>query len=322
MAAIDLYFHGFPLLVSFTATTLTLILKVASATSLAQLRPISLCNFSNKIISRIISSRLASFLPILISEEQVGFVQGRCIHENVCLAHDLAHDLNNKTFGGNVIIKLDMAKAYDRVSWSFLLAALRAYDFREGAFDLILRCITNCRYSVKWDGKLYGCFHSRQGVRQGDPLSPTLFVLAIEWLSKALNNAVITGSLQNYYTAPGALPINHLLFVDDLLIFTNCAKHYIKWLLAIIQVFCSISGQCLNPSKSQIIFSSTISQVRGQDILTLTGFAQGRLPLQYLGVPLYRGRTNIPYFKFLIECLAGRVRGWLKQYMSLGGHID
>ncbi|CAM8986786.1 unnamed protein product [Rhodiola kirilowii] len=189
MAAIDLYFHDFPLPVSFTATMLMLIPKVASATNMSQLRPISLCNFCHKIISRLLSSRLSGLLPRLISEEQVGFVQGRCIHENVCLAHDLAHDLNNKIFGGNVIIKLDMAKAY----------------------------------SVKWDGKMYAFFHSRRGVRQGDPLLPTLFVLAMELLSKALKNAIGTGTLPKYYTAPHALAINHLLFADDLLIFTNGA---------------------------------------------------------------------------------------------------
>ncbi|KAL9684869.1 hypothetical protein QQ045_022311 [Rhodiola kirilowii] len=105
MAAINLFFQGFRLPSSISATTLTLIAKVEAATSISQIKPISLCNFCHKIISRILTTRLASLLPKLISEEQVGFVQGRCIHDNICLAHDLTHDLHNKHFGGNVIIK-------------------------------------------------------------------------------------------------------------------------------------------------------------------------------------------------------------------------
>ncbi|KAL9666748.1 hypothetical protein QQ045_001086 [Rhodiola kirilowii] len=195
MAAIALFFQGFQLPTSITGTTLTLIPKVETATSIAHLRLISLCNFCHKIISRIITSRLVPILPKLISEEQVGFVQGRCIHDNICLAHDLTHDLHNKHFGGNVIIKLDMAKAYDRVSWRFILAALRAFGFQERFCDLIYRCISNCHYSIKWDGKLYGYFKSFRGVRQGDPLSPSLFVIAMEWLSKSINDAVSRGKI-------------------------------------------------------------------------------------------------------------------------------
>ncbi|KAL9670814.1 hypothetical protein QQ045_008372 [Rhodiola kirilowii] len=179
MEAIHGFFGGLQIPNSLSATYLTLLPKVANATSIAQLRPISLCNFCHKIISRILASRLAKWLPKIISEEQVGFVQGRSIHENIALAHDLTHDLNHKTFGGNIIVKLDMAKAYDRISWSFILGTFRNLGFSEIWCDLIYRCISNCVYSVKWDGRLYGFFRSSRGVRQGDPLSPSLFVIAM-----------------------------------------------------------------------------------------------------------------------------------------------
>ncbi|KAL9666445.1 hypothetical protein QQ045_000777 [Rhodiola kirilowii] len=158
MAVVVGLFEGMSMPQSFSSTYLTLIPKVANATSISQLRPISLCNFCHKIISRILTSRLASWLPRIVSEEQVGFIKGRSIHENIALAHDLTHDLNQKTFGGNIIIKLDMAKAYDRVSWAFILGAFRSFGFSESWCDLVSRCVANCFYSVKWDGKLFGYF--------------------------------------------------------------------------------------------------------------------------------------------------------------------
>ncbi|KAL9687786.1 hypothetical protein QQ045_032193 [Rhodiola kirilowii] len=122
MEAITGFFGGLQLPVAFSSTYLTLLPKVPNATAIDQLRPISLCNFCHKIISRILASRLAPWLPKIISGEQVGFIQGRSIHENIALAHDLAHELNHKVLGGNIIIKLDMAKAYDRISWDFILS--------------------------------------------------------------------------------------------------------------------------------------------------------------------------------------------------------
>ncbi|KAL9688250.1 hypothetical protein QQ045_032669 [Rhodiola kirilowii] len=89
-----------------------------------------------------------------------------------------------------------MAKAYDRVSWSFILRVFWSFGFSETWCDLVSRCVSNCFYSVKWDGKLFGYFKSSRGIRQGDPLSPRLFVIAMEWFSRVLNVAVT----QSIYT--------------------------------------------------------------------------------------------------------------------------
>ncbi|KAL9662278.1 hypothetical protein QQ045_027111 [Rhodiola kirilowii] len=105
--------------------------KIKNAVSFDKVRPISLCNFIHKIFSKILNDRLKVYLPKLISNEQSGFVEGRSIHESIGLAHDIVKDINNKVYGGNVVIKLDMSKAYDRLSWNFLLKMLRAFGFCE-----------------------------------------------------------------------------------------------------------------------------------------------------------------------------------------------
>lgn len=120
---------------------------------------------NHKIILRILSSRLASILPHIISEEQAGFIKGRGIHANIALAQDLTHDLHKKGKDENLMIKLDMSKAYDRVSWSFLLHMLRAFGFKETWCDLIYQCISNIHYSVIWDGHSHDFFKSNCGVR-------------------------------------------------------------------------------------------------------------------------------------------------------------
>nr|XP_009771337.1 PREDICTED: uncharacterized protein LOC104221892 [Nicotiana sylvestris] len=100
----------------FSHTCLVLIPKVDSPCSFSDLRPISLSNFTAKIISKILSKRLNPILGKLISENQSGFVKGRLITENILLAQEIAQGVNKKNRGGNVIIKLDMTKAYERIS--------------------------------------------------------------------------------------------------------------------------------------------------------------------------------------------------------------
>lgn len=127
-----------------SSTMLTLIPKVKNAVSLDQVRPISLCNFIHKIISKILNDIVRPLLANLISEEQFGFIPGRSIHHCIALAHDLVSDINNKVHEGNVVAKLDMSKAYDRLSWVFLIRAMKALGFSDLWCDLIYRNISNC----------------------------------------------------------------------------------------------------------------------------------------------------------------------------------
>lgn len=138
------FFKGFGLPSSIISMVLTLIPKVRNATSLDQVRPICLSNFIHKVIYNILNDRLRPLLAKVIGEEQFGFIPGRSIHDCIALAHDLASDINNKVHCGNVMAELDMSKAYDRLSWVFLLRAMKALGFSEMWCDLIYRNISNC----------------------------------------------------------------------------------------------------------------------------------------------------------------------------------
>lgn len=114
------FFKGKSLTKFYTHTCLAL-------ASFSDLRPISLSNFTNKIISKIISRSLNPLLPRLISVNQSDFIFGRLITENVMLAQEIVHNISKTNSGGNVVLKLDMAKAYDRLSWNFMKDVLRKF---------------------------------------------------------------------------------------------------------------------------------------------------------------------------------------------------
>ncbi|XP_059285830.1 uncharacterized protein LOC132039350 [Lycium ferocissimum] len=111
-------------------------------------QPISLSNFTSKIITKLISRRLNPILPLMISENQSGFLKGRIITENIQLAQEIVQNVKNKNKGGNVVIKLDMAKAYNIMSWPCIYAALRKFDFSEEVTNLIMGIVSNVWYPI------------------------------------------------------------------------------------------------------------------------------------------------------------------------------
>lgn len=321
MESVHAFFQGQHLPSFWTATIITLIPKSSNASNISEMRPISLCNVSHKIISRILNTRLRDLLPNFISEEQSGFVKNRHIHSNLALAHDMTSDLHKKSRDGNIIIKLDMSKAYDRISWSYLIRVMRKFGFNEKWCDLIFRCISNGRYSIQWHGQLYGYFTASRGVRQGDPLSSSLFALVMEWFSKTINSNVHSGMLKSYGNNSGVLRVSHLLYADDILIFTKGCDSNVRNLMNILIKFCDVTGQRINQAKSGIFFSKHIPDAHKEMILNITQFQESQLPAIYLGAPLFQGRIKSIYFDELVSKLNRKIRGWMRNYLSFAGRV-
>ena len=144
----------------------------------------------NKIFSKILGHRLAPILPNIISMNQSGFVRGRSISDNYLLAQEMIVGIKRKARGRNVVFKLDMSKAYDRMMWPFLIQVLRTFGFGDRWIDMIWRVISNVWFSVIINGSLCGFFKSSRGFRQEDPLSPALFIIRAAVLYRSLNQVV------------------------------------------------------------------------------------------------------------------------------------
>lgn len=176
---------------SLNQTNICLIPKTDRPSLMTEFRPISLCNVGYKIISKILSSRLKHILPELISETQSAFVAQRLITDNILIAQEMFHALrtNPSCKGKFVAVKTDMSKAFDRVEWTFMEALLLKMGFERTWVDRIMKCISSVSYQVLINGEAKGNIKPTRGLRQGDPLSPFLFILCTEVLISHIKHA-------------------------------------------------------------------------------------------------------------------------------------
>lgn len=160
-------------------TNLVLITKKEVLKAFGDLRLISLSTLSNKIISRLLHKRIMGLLPSIISLNQIVFVKGKSITENVLLEQEIIRDINIRNKEKNMVVKLDMPKAYDRVSWKFLVMVFRKFGFVERIIDMVVRLVSSNWYSMLVNGQSFGFFQSSSGLKQGDPC-PLLYSLLLQ----------------------------------------------------------------------------------------------------------------------------------------------
>ncbi|VFQ98696.1 unnamed protein product [Cuscuta campestris] len=235
------FFLGLPIPKGYGSTLITLIPKKEDPKWFDDFRPISLSTFLSKINTKLLANRLKMLLPKLISPEQGAFQKGKSIDDHILLAQEAIHGLDRKVFGGNLLIKIDMAKAFDYMNWSFLEGTLGKFGFSQVASNLLMANLRSSFISVLINGEPHGFFPMTRGVKQGDPLSPLLFILGFEAFSRYLNHSIESNTIKRFNLGSVRMP-SHLIYADDLMIFTKGDILNLLKLNQILKVFMQASG--------------------------------------------------------------------------------
>ncbi|XP_020245132.1 uncharacterized protein LOC109823260 [Asparagus officinalis] len=226
-SAAEEFFKSGKLLGTFNSTSITLIPKIHNPQYAADFRPISCCNCVYKIITKIIASRIQKVVGYLISDAQSAFVKGRLISSNILLAHEIVKHYGRKNNSPRAILNIDLRKAFDTISWVFINDMLKGLRFPDNMISWIMECISTPRFSISINGTPHGYFQGARGLRQGDPLSPYLFVIGMEYLSMKLNT-LKGDKLYRFHPKCSRLKITHLAFADDLLLFGRADMYTIS----------------------------------------------------------------------------------------------
>lgn len=186
--------------------------KVKNPQKITDFRLISLCNVIYKIISKVLANRLKKFVAVVIDEAQSAFVPRRLITDNVLVAFETMHSIDQRKKGKEALmaIKLDISQAYSRVEWVYLKAMMKKMGFHDNWISLMMMCVTIVLYSVLINEEHKGRITPSRGLRQGDPISPYLFLLCVKGLTAMLKKEEAAGHIKGIAVCRGAPRISHL----------------------------------------------------------------------------------------------------------------
>jgi hypothetical protein len=277
--------------------------------------PIRLIHCFSKLFAKCLSVRLAPYMSQLVKPNQSAFIRGRAIHDNFCIVQTTAKLLHARKCSC-VLLKVDIARAFDMVSWAFLIDLLRHLGFSQRWMNWVSILLSTASTRVLLNGTPAHRICHAQGLRQGDLLSPLLFVLVMEAPNTFFHLSDARGLLQ-----PLRVPsFTHRLslYVDDLVIFIKPTSHDLRLVQAILSVFAVASELRTNTSKCQF----TPIQCTEEQIELVQQVFPCQLvhfPCTYLGVPLSIQALNKADLQPLVDIIADRLPTWRGHLMSRAG---
>lgn len=199
------------------------------------------------------------------------------------------HNSGNSRF---MALKLNMSKAYDRVKWSFLKVVMSQMGFNDRWIGFIMECVTTVTYSIVINGKPSGEIRPGKGIRQGDLLSPYLFLLCSEGLHKLIQKAAKRSDIHGVSICRNGPKLIHLLFTNDSLLFCKATTQECEKVMEILSSYEKVLGKKLNRDKIALFFSkSTPSDVQRQIMETLE-VSELKQYEEYLGLPAMVGKNK------------------------------
>ncbi|GKA92962.1 putative RNA-directed DNA polymerase, eukaryota, reverse transcriptase zinc-binding domain protein [Tanacetum coccineum] len=230
---------------------ITLILKVTNLIHVTDFRPISLIGIQYKIIAKVLANRLSKVINNIVSPEQTAFIANRQILDGPLILSEVI-DWYKKIKKKMLLFKIDFEKAFDSVSWRYLDFMLCNLGFGITWRTWINSCLKSSRTFILVNGCSTTEFNVRRGLRQGDPLSPFLFIIIMEGLHVAILDSVRTGLIRGIKVGYSDVNLNHLFFADDVIIMSDWSSHDMENIIRIFKVFFLDSGLKINIHNSSI----------------------------------------------------------------------
>ncbi|GKV27402.1 hypothetical protein SLEP1_g36575 [Rubroshorea leprosula] len=279
------------------ASFLALIPKVDNPQKIEEYRPISLINSMYKMLSKVLANRLKTMMDdlIVLDEARSKKIKGFCF-------------------------KVDFEKAYDRVSWAFLDYMLKRMGFNHVWCQWMKECMHSASISVLVNGGTTKQFSPSRGLRQGDPLSPFLFLLIAEGLNGLISSAKEKGLLKGLKIGNGGIEITHLQFADDMIMFGRAEDSNVWVVKCIMRVFELISGLKINFDKS-LLYGLNVEEEWVEKTAWSLNCRRGPLPFKYLGIPIGGNHRRLTFWRPLIQGFKNRLASWKGKLLSLGGRI-
>ncbi|CAH9085655.1 unnamed protein product [Cuscuta epithymum] len=283
-------------------------------------RPIILLNVVYKVISKLLVSRMRKWIGQIIGPFQSSFVPGRGTTDNILITQEVVHSLESrKGRKCGMIMKLDLQKAYDCLSWKFLEVTLTDFGFPMEFTRLIMNSIREMKIGIIWNEYILEDIQPKRGLRQRDLISPYLFILAMERLSHLISREVDADRWKPIRVGKPGISISHLFFADDLMLFGTASREQIEVMMQIMETFSFRSGLEINKDKSRVYLSPNIDGGTRSSLQNLSGIKPTTYLGKYLGAPIIHGRKSKDKCAFILGRVKQRLASWKEKVLNLAG---
>ncbi|KAJ0493102.1 putative RNA-directed DNA polymerase [Helianthus annuus] len=286
---------------------------------MADFRPISLVGSVYKIIAKLLANRLKPVMDPLISQTQSAFVGSRNILDGPLIVSELVTWAKKRKVK-MLIFKVDFEKAYDSLNWKFLFKVMEYMGFPDKWVNWIKGCLRSAKGSVLVNGSPTAEFKFKRGLRQGDPLSPFLFILAMQVLDMFMKRALSLGLFHGINLPNGGPVVSHLCYADAMLFIGEWSPHNVESLKYFLRCLYLVTGLKVNHNKCQI-FGVGVDEVEATQMARTLNCEVGKFPFTYLGVPIGANMKRTTHWQPVVEKLQKRLSSWKARTLSFAGRV-